>query len=95
MKILLIHLFALVLVVLQRVRLRFCGLCYIQFSVCVCNKPLFVNVYIYGSCVTEEEVEYAIELCIKHVTRLREMSPLWEMVQEGVDIKNIDWGAGH
>lgn len=47
------------------------------------------------SCVTEEEVEYAIDLCVKHVTRLREMSPLWEMVQEGVDIKSIDWGAAH
>lgn len=28
---------------------------------------------------------------MQHVTRLREMSPLWEMVQEGIDLKSIQW----
>ncbi len=30
---------------------------------------------------------------VRHVERLREMSPLWEMVQEGIDIKKIEWVA--
>ncbi|XP_048464551.1 cysteine desulfurase, mitochondrial [Rhincodon typus] len=44
-----------------------------------------------GRFTTEEEVDYTAEKCIQHVQRLREMSPLWEMVQEGVDLKNINW----
>jgi cysteine desulfurase len=32
-----------------------------------------------------------VEHCVKHVRRLRDMSPLWEMVQEGIDIKSIQW----
>ena len=40
---------------------------------------------------TEEEVDYTAEKTIRCVKRLREMSPLWEMVQEGIDIKNIKW----
>ncbi|GLH14265.1 Probable cysteine desulfurase, mitochondrial [Gryllus bimaculatus] len=40
---------------------------------------------------TMEEVDYTAERTIKDVERLREMSPLWEMVQEGVDIKAIKW----
>jgi cysteine desulfurase len=30
-------------------------------------------------------------MCIKHVGRLRQMSPLWEMVQDGIDLKSIQW----
>ncbi|XP_055040635.1 cysteine desulfurase [Misgurnus anguillicaudatus] len=44
-----------------------------------------------GRFTTEEEVDYTAEKCIQHVKRLREMSPLWEMVQEGIDIKSIKW----
>lgn len=44
-----------------------------------------------GRFTTVEELDYTIDKCIKHVTRLREMSPLWEMVQEGIDIKEINW----
>lgn len=40
-------------------------------------------------------MDLAIELCAKHVTRLRDMSPLWEMVQEGIDIKSIQWTQDH
>ncbi|XP_060133209.1 cysteine desulfurase isoform X2 [Zootoca vivipara] len=40
---------------------------------------------------TEEEVDYTVKKCIQHVKRLREMSPLWEMVQDGVDLKSIKW----
>ena len=44
-----------------------------------------------GRFTTEAEVDYAVEMCIKHVERLRAMSPLWEMVQEGIDLKTIQW----
>ncbi|XP_063228533.1 cysteine desulfurase-like [Bacillus rossius redtenbacheri] len=44
-----------------------------------------------GRFTTEEEVDFLVDLCVRHVRRLREMSPLWEMVQEGVDIKAIQW----
>lgn len=44
-----------------------------------------------GRFTTEEEVDYTASKCIFHVKRLREMSPLWEMVQEGVDLKAIKW----
>ncbi|VVC31682.1 Aminotransferase class V domain,Cysteine desulfurase,Aminotransferase class-V, pyridoxal-phosphate [Cinara cedri] len=45
----------------------------------------------FGRFTTIDEVEYTAEKCIKHVQRLREMSPLWEMHQEGIDIKSIKW----
>lgn len=44
-----------------------------------------------GRFTTEEEVDYTAQKCISQVQRLREMSPLWEMVQEGIDIKSIKW----
>ena len=44
-----------------------------------------------GRFTTEEEVDYAVERIAAEVTRLREMSPLWEMAQEGIDLKSIEW----
>lgn len=44
-----------------------------------------------GRFSTDEEVDYTIERTVKEVSRLREMSPLWEMLQDGVDIKSIQW----
>ena len=44
-----------------------------------------------GRFTTEDEVDFVVELLEKHVARLREMSPLWEMVQEGIDLKEIKW----
>lgn len=44
-----------------------------------------------GRFTTEEEIDMTIELLSRHVHRLREMSPLWEMVQEGIDLKSIQW----
>jgi len=44
-----------------------------------------------GRFTTESEVDYAIATIKEHVGRLRAMSPLWEMVQEGVDLKSIRW----
>lgn len=48
-----------------------------------------------GRFTTEKEIDYAADLAEKHVKRLREMSPLWEMVQEGVDLKTIKWTQEH
>ena len=42
---------------------------------------------------TEEEVDYVIDLVTQKVKKLREMSPLWEMAQSGVDIKSIQWAG--
>lgn len=47
----------------------------------------------FGRFTTDEEVDYAINLIKNSVGKLREMSPLWEMVQEGVDISKIEWAA--
>ena len=44
-----------------------------------------------GRFTCEEEVDRAVEMTVNHVNKLREMSPLWEMVQEGIDIKSIEW----
>jgi cysteine desulfurase len=42
---------------------------------------------------TEEEVDFVIKLMVDKVTRLREMSPLYEMAKEGIDLKSIEWTA--
>lgn len=47
-----------------------------------------------GRFTTEEEIDRAMELTIKQVVKLREMSPLYEMVKEGIDIKSIQ-GTQH
>ncbi len=47
-----------------------------------------------GRFTTEEEVDSACSTIITAVNKLREMSPLWEMAQEGIDITKIEW-AGH
>ncbi|MCP9468752.1 MAG: IscS subfamily cysteine desulfurase [Nitrospira sp.] len=42
---------------------------------------------------TDEEIDYAIKKVIEVVTRLREMSPLYEMAKEGIDLKSVQWAA--
>ncbi len=44
-----------------------------------------------GRFTTEEEVDYAIDLCHKSIGRLRDLSPLWEMFKAGVDLNSIEW----
>ena len=46
-----------------------------------------------GRFTTEQEVDTAVEELVRHVLKLREMSPLWEMAQEGIDIKSVEWAA--
>lgn len=47
----------------------------------------------FGRFTTEAEVDYAAELILSCINKLRELSPLWEMVQEGIDLKQIKWAA--
>jgi cysteine desulfurase len=44
-----------------------------------------------GRFTTDEEVDHAIEVTLKAVTHLRELSPLWEMFKEGIDLDSIEW----
>ena len=47
----------------------------------------------FGRFTTEAEIDYAVDSIVKAVEKLRHMSPLWEMAQEGIDIKSIKWAA--
>ena len=47
----------------------------------------------FGRFTTELEVDFAIALIKEKIDNLRELSPLWEMVQEGVDLEKIQWAA--
>ncbi|CNH03931.1 cysteine desulfurase [Yersinia kristensenii] len=44
-----------------------------------------------GRFTTEEEIDYAIALVRKSIGRLRDLSPLWDMFKQGVDISSIEW----
>jgi cysteine desulfurase len=46
-----------------------------------------------GRFTTEEEIDYTIDLVKKQVAKLREMSPLWEMVKSGIDLNTVQWAA--
>lgn len=46
-----------------------------------------------GRFTTEEEIDYTINLLQSKIQKLRDLSPLWEMMQDGVDLKSINWKA--
>ena len=46
-----------------------------------------------GRFTTEEEIDYTIELLRNKIGKLRELSPLWEMFKEGVDLNSVQWAA--
>jgi cysteine desulfurase len=49
--------------------------------------------FTFGRFTTEEEVNYAVDLIKKKVAKLRELSPLWEMHKEGIDLNTVQWAA--
>jgi cysteine desulfurase len=46
-----------------------------------------------GRFTTEEEIDYAIATIRENVAKLRDLSPLWDMYKEGIDISTIQWAA--
>jgi cysteine desulfurase len=46
-----------------------------------------------GRFTTEAEIDYAVETLKDQVARLRELSPLWDMYRDGIDISSIQWAA--
>jgi cysteine desulfurase len=46
-----------------------------------------------GRWTTEEEIDYAVDTIKKNVAKLRDLSPLWDMYKEGIDISTIQWAA--
>ena len=46
-----------------------------------------------GRFTTNQDVNFAVNLLNEQVAKLREMSPLWEMHQEGIDLNSIQWAA--
>lgn len=49
--------------------------------------------FTFGRFTTEQEIEFTIALIKEKVARLRELSPLWDMYKEGVDVASVQWGA--
>jgi len=49
--------------------------------------------FTFGRFTTEQDVDFAIDLLTKKVHKLRELSPLWDMYKEGIDINSIQWAA--
>ena len=47
----------------------------------------------FGRWTTEEEIDYAVGTIKENVAKLRELSPLWEMFKDGVDLSTIQWAA--
>jgi cysteine desulfurase len=46
-----------------------------------------------GRFSTEEEIDYAIATIRLNVSKLRDLSPLWDMYKDGIDISTIQWAA--
>ena len=46
-----------------------------------------------GRWTTEADVDFAVKLAHERICKLREMSPLWEMYKEGIDLNTVQWAA--
>ena len=49
--------------------------------------------FTFGRFTTEEDIDYAAQKVCEAVTKLRELSPLWDMYKEGVDLSQVEWQA--
>jgi len=46
-----------------------------------------------GRWTTEEDIDFAVQTIRENVAKLRELSPLWEMYKDGIDLNTIQWAA--
>ena len=46
-----------------------------------------------GRFTTEEEIDYTVKLLHAKLNKLRELSPLWEMFKDGIDLNSVQWAA--
>ena len=46
-----------------------------------------------GRFTTQEEIDFAADLLVRKVGKLRDLSPLWEMHKDGVDLASVQWAA--
>jgi cysteine desulfurase len=46
-----------------------------------------------GRYTTESEIDFAVELIQRKIARLRELSPLWDMYKDGIDLDTIEWAS--
>jgi cysteine desulfurase len=46
-----------------------------------------------GRFTTGQDIEFAIKLIKERIQKLRDMSPLWEMYKDGVDLNSVQWAA--
>ena len=46
-----------------------------------------------GRFTTEQDVDFAVKLLRERIGKLREMSPLWEMYKDGIDLNSVQWAA--
>ncbi len=46
-----------------------------------------------GRFTTEEEIDFTVDLLKRKIAKLRELSPLWDMYKEGVDLNTVQWAA--
>ena len=56
--------------------------------------PVYSKEILSSSCrvfTTDEEIDFAIEAMTKGVNHMRELSPIWEMYKEGIDLNSVVW----
>jgi cysteine desulfurase len=46
-----------------------------------------------GRFTTEQDIDFAVKLIRERIGKLREMSPLWEMFKDGIDLNTVQWAA--
>ncbi len=46
-----------------------------------------------GRFTTQEDIDFAVKLIKERIGKLREMSPLWEMYKDGIDLSTVQWAA--
>ena len=59
-----------------------------------CALPIYSSLrFTIGRYTTEAEIDYTIGLVKKAVDKLRDLSPLWDMFKDGIDLDSVEWAA--